>query len=256
MTYTPTTWNNDNPPPLSAENLNHMETGIADAHTGLTTKADLSGATFTGPIAVQGTGGLLALFYNFIGPLADYPPDAPISDFLGAEITPDVNWNNKQFAGKSIEYVRLQGFIKPIYSEMYTFYVTLENGARLFINGSKIIDYWQRTLPGQTLTAQIQLRADQWASILLEHANFGGGQTLKLEWSSATQIRQVVPSTAFKWSLLPESPTVFSSQNIYAQKKITVGNYDVWNKGEIVVSATAPSNPAVNTVWIDLNSVP
>lgn len=91
--------------------------------------------------------------------------------------------------------IRWTGQIKAKYSEEYTFFVTADDGARLWINGQLVVDTWQ---PQGTLTrsGKITLQAGQMADIRLDYREDGGRAQVKLAWSSASQAKQTVPTTA------------------------------------------------------------
>lgn len=90
--------------------------------------------------------------------------------------------------------VRWTGTIKPKYSESHTFYVTADDGVRLWVNGRLIIDKW---IPqASELTSQpITLTAGQNYDIRLEYFENSVGATAILQWSSASQVKQVVPQS-------------------------------------------------------------
>ncbi|QUL56305.1 hypothetical protein KDC22_07310 [Paenibacillus tritici] len=92
--------------------------------------------------------------------------------------------------------VRWTGSIQPQYSEVYTFYTTADDGVRLWINGRLLIDKW---IPqASELTSQpITLTAGQSYDIRLEYFEDGGGAAAILQWSSPSQVKQVVPQSQF-----------------------------------------------------------
>ncbi len=87
---------------------------------------------------------------------------------------------------------RFEGKIRPKYSETYTFYLTHNDGGKLWINNltTAIIDQWGTT--GEH-TATIALTADQYYDLKSEWNNAASTSEFKLEWSSPSQPRQVVP---------------------------------------------------------------
>jgi hypothetical protein len=50
--------------------------------------------------------------------------------------SPDAQVNSDYFA------VRWTGQVQPVYSDIYTFYVSVDDGARLWVNGQLLIDEW------------------------------------------------------------------------------------------------------------------
>lgn len=90
--------------------------------------------------------------------------------------------------------IRWSGEIQPLYSETYSFYTTSDDGVRLWINNQLLIDNW--TDHAATVNqATLSLLANQKYAIRLEYYENTGDATIKLEWSSTQQSRQIVPSS-------------------------------------------------------------
>lgn len=90
--------------------------------------------------------------------------------------------------------VRWTGRIEPKYTETYTFYTTTDDGVRLRVNGQTVIDKFIDQPPTQW-SGQIALEAGKKYDIQIEYYENGGGALAKLEWSSITQVREVISST-------------------------------------------------------------
>ena len=88
--------------------------------------------------------------------------------------------------------VRWCGKIRPQFNETYTFYVTVDDGVRLWINGQTVVDAWLVQAPTQWI-GSIALTADQLVDIQVEYYQNGGGALVRVEWESASQPRQIVP---------------------------------------------------------------
>jgi hypothetical protein len=85
---------------------------------------------------------------------------------------------------------RFEGKIKPKYTETYTFRVTHDDGAKLWVNGTLIIDQWGTT---GTHTGTIALTAGTFYDIKLEGFNGSGSWDFRLEWNSTSQPYETVP---------------------------------------------------------------
>lgn len=91
--------------------------------------------------------------------------------------------------------VAWNGQIQPVYSENYTFYVTADDGVKLTINGTTVIDNLSAISSG-TATIQsgtISLTAGQKYDIELKYREVTGDASCHLEWQSTSQMRQTVP---------------------------------------------------------------
>lgn len=91
--------------------------------------------------------------------------------------------------------IRWTGQIKPLYSEEYVFYITGDGGVRLWIDGKPIIDSWSDKSLVTLKSKVITLEADKKYSIKLEYYNGGVNGSVKLEWSSNSTKRSVVPAS-------------------------------------------------------------
>ena len=88
--------------------------------------------------------------------------------------------------------VRWSGFIEGQLGEDYTFSIYSQGGARLWVNGSLIIDAWTNKAQ-KVLSKPIQLTPRTKYPIKLEYYNQGGKAALSLNWESVTQERQRIP---------------------------------------------------------------
>ena len=138
------------------------------------------------------SGGLRGTYYDtidFTGPALSRLD--PAVNFHWAAGSPDPAIGSDTFSA------RWTGEIQPRYGETYTFYTTSDDGIRLWVNGVLVIDNW--TDHANTVdTGTITLAANQWYSIVLEMYENTGIATAKLEWSSASQSREVVPPTRLR----------------------------------------------------------
>jgi glucosylceramidase len=174
------------------------------------------------PLTTTGTGtGLAGNYFNGMNfeTLKYSRTDANIN-FNWALGSPDVSVNADLFTA------RWTGLVQPKYSGDYTFYVTSDNGRRLWINNQLMVDKWLDDVSENTGT--ITLVAGQKYEIKLEYFENNGGATCKLEWSSFLQDREVIPQT----QLYPNSlPTVNISS--------PANNAGFTAPASIVINATA-----------------
>lgn len=137
--------------------------------------------------------------------------------------------------------IRWTGQIEPLYNNTYTFYTTSDDGVRLWINNQLIINNWTDHAP--TIDqASIVLNANQKYDIRLEYYENGGGAAIRLEWSSPSQTRQVVPArqlypaanppaiefTQGKWGAVQQWPLIATHMaNLTDGRVLAWASYDV-----------------------------
>jgi hypothetical protein len=93
--------------------------------------------------------------------------------------------------------VRWTGFVRPRFTETYTFTTHSDDGVKLWINGQLIVNNWQiqgdSPKSGSTSTV---LTAGQLYSIQIEYYENGEGPaTMVLQWQSASQALEVIPQS-------------------------------------------------------------
>jgi PA14 domain len=112
----------------------------------------------------------------------------------------DFNWGLAAPAGLNVDNfsVRWHGKITARFSEVYTFYVGSDDGERLFVNGVKLIDRYIRhaSVPEDVATMTIMLNAGQPVDITMEYFENGGDANVRLLWSSPSEAKAVVPTSA------------------------------------------------------------
>lgn len=113
-------------------------------------------------------------------------------------IDPNIDFAWKGGAPKSVPVdhfsVRWTGQVMPRYSEQYTFYVLTDDGVRLWIDGQLLIDQWHDQ-PATEYSATIDLETGRWYAIQLEYYERAGEATIKLSWSSRSQVKEAIPQS-------------------------------------------------------------
>jgi len=113
----------------------------------------------------------------------------PIVDFDWGTGSPDAILPNDGFS------VRWTGQVVPAFTETYTFYTTTDDGARLWVNGTLLSDHWVNQGPTEW-SGTIALTAGTPATIVFEYYENGGGAVARLSWSSASQAKGSIPTSA------------------------------------------------------------
>ncbi len=118
------------------------------------------------------------------------------------------------------------GFIKPAYSQAYTFYTNTSKGVKLWINNVLVIDKWSNASLFENSSPAINLSAGVLYAVRMEIS----GGTATLSWQSASQSKQVIPSNA----LFPGAITSYDNgynlmEGIEYTKVLTDALYG-WNR--------------------------
>ncbi len=90
--------------------------------------------------------------------------------------------------------VRWEGRVEAVYSEYYTFFVTADDGAKLWIDNQLICGRVNYSASNKQIKGRVLLSAGQRYNIRLEFMEGSGTAQVKLEWSSVSQSRQVIPT--------------------------------------------------------------
>jgi len=109
----------------------------------------------------------------------------------------DFNWGNGSpdaTIGNDTYSARWQGQILPKYTELYTFSITSDDGVKVWINNQLKVNKWV-VQSATTNTFTMDLVAGQRASIVIEYYENAGEAMIKLEWQSASQVKEVVPQS-------------------------------------------------------------
>jgi glucose/arabinose dehydrogenase len=120
--------------------------------------------------------------------------------------------------------VRWTGQVLAQFSENYAFFTTSDDGVRLWVNNTLLIDKWVHQ-GGVEWNGTIALTAGQKYDIKLEYFEGGGNANCKLFWSSNNTPKQIIPSQ----QLFPENgtPPVVVAPSIITQpvsQTVTEGN--------------------------------
>jgi PA14 domain len=144
------------------------------------------------PAAVTGNGnGLVANYRN--------GTDAANSPIVFTRVDPkiDFNWGAGSPAASiprdrfSIQWT---GQIQPRYTGEYTFYGTSDDGNVVIINGQTVVNDPSQHA-ARTAVGRISLEAGKKYPITVFFYEAAGDASMKLEWSSANQSREVVPTS-------------------------------------------------------------
>ena len=170
----------------------------------------ISNVTVTVNSAFTDTGnGLTGNYFNNIDFTAPFQTrnDAAI-DFDWGTGAPIAGMGTNTFS------VRWTGFVAPRFTGTYTFYTTTDDGVRLWVNNlaTPLIDRFVDQGP-TTWTGTINLTAGQVYPIRMDYFENSGGAVARLEWSSPSQAREVVPRGRL-YTAAPTAPAAPSNLNL------------------------------------------
>jgi alpha-L-fucosidase len=89
---------------------------------------------------------------------------------------------------------RWTGQVQAKYTETYTFYTNSDDGIRLWVNNQQLVNNWTDHGPTEN-SGTISLTAGQKYDLKLEFYENGGGAVAMLSWSSASQVKEIIPQT-------------------------------------------------------------
>lgn len=92
---------------------------------------------------------------------------------------------------------RWTAVLRPRHSENYTLHVTTDDGVRLWVDGRLVVDAWIAK-SSTTLTANVSLLAGAAHQLRVEYFELAGQASARLEWSSPSQVREVIPGSCLE----------------------------------------------------------
>jgi len=134
-----------------------------------------------------------------IGLNAQYFDNVDFTSLKLSRVDPQVNfdWGGGSpdpSVGADTFSVRWMGQVTPRYSQTYTFYTYSDDGIRLAVNGTWIINNWTDHAPIEN-TGTITLVAGTKYDIVLEYYENTLGAIAKLSWSSPSQTKEIIPTS-------------------------------------------------------------
>jgi hypothetical protein len=134
----------------------------------------------------NGGGGLYATYYD--------NPDFTARKLSRVEPVPALDWGQGSpdpSVGVDGWSATFTGQIEPTASELYTFALDADDGARLWVGGELVIDWWRRPfyLP---MTGSLRLEAGRRYDVLVEYVEDSADARLGLRWQSPTTRQAVI----------------------------------------------------------------
>ncbi|MDB5104230.1 MAG: filamentous hemagglutinin N-terminal protein, partial [Fibrobacteres bacterium] len=116
---------------------------------------------------------------------------------LDAQVNFPENWAVSMPSGIGSDNTRTiwHGWVVPLYSQTYTFYETTDDGGRLWVNGTQVINQFVAGGMGTENTGTIALTAGVLTEIIFETYQGTGNSGAELRWSSTSQAKQLIPQS-------------------------------------------------------------
>ena len=150
----------------------------------------ISAIMFFAALRVEAANGLTGQYYDTasFGTLKTTRTDATVNFDWGTAVP-----TNTVLTGADTYSVVWAGQVEPEFSQLYTFYVTADDGARLWVNDQLLVT---RTFSATVaeMRGQVLLKAGARVNIRLEYIQQTGTAKVKLEWSCASRAREVIPT--------------------------------------------------------------
>ena len=198
------------------------------------------------------------------GLLAEYFSDPNLTNFVFSGIDGGINFN-WQTSAPSLNLpadffsVRWTGLIEAQYSETYTFHATANDGIRLWVNDTLLIDQW--VTQDTTHSGTISLEAGERYNIRVDYFDGTGPARVMLEWSSSSQPRVVIPAE----QLFPGNGQSFAADGSGFTTELIAGNliqpiaFAAADDGRIFVAekegrVKVVENGVVTSTFIDLTA--
>lgn len=212
------------------------------------------------PALAQSGDGLRGEYWNFnvVGNGNLFPTSAP--DRARIDPTVDFNWGSGNPApgiGSDDFAVRWSGMLQAPQTGTYIFSTQSDDGVRLWINGSLVIDNWTLHSPTWNDSAGIALSAGQRYEVRMEMFERGGGAVARLYWRKPSDIaaglsRNVVPMANLFSQLAPvvlsvvQSCTDLRSLSVRFSRPMQGGNGKSSVERKQNYDITGPAPPGIN----------
>ncbi|MHB9142040.1 MAG: PA14 domain-containing protein [Paludibacter sp.] len=186
------------------------------------------------PGGIEGTGtGLTANYYNGMN------FETKIGTRTDASINFDWGMGSPMTEVKTDSFsVRWTGQVQPRYSGTYTFYITSDNGRRVWVDNKLIIDKWVNNQSPYSDT--ISLTAGQKYDLKVEYFETNSTAKCILEWASGFQSKEVVPQSQLYDVLSSNNNITISSKLKIFPNPVVNGVFNIemnnFNKESVLIS--------------------
>jgi hypothetical protein len=166
-----------------------------------------------------------------------------------SEISSTVNFTNFAPAGQANAYsMEIWGYVKPLYTEDYTFTISSNDNFRLWINNNLVKADWTSGDHNTVQTDPISLIANTSYPIYIQHVQVSSTENLSLMWESTTQVSQIIPASRFSYD---DKGTSVSLRNEYFQDSLNL--YDSTNSRISTINVNTSGDLVLNSFTDNVN---
>ena len=180
----------DGSPVETGPSPQHLFSGFGKFHVTLTTTDSMGLVNSAAVLIDTALGGVVGEYFDNMTLTA--PPDLvrvdSFIDFDWGSGSPDPSISSNNYSA------RWTGQLVPLYDESYTFYISIDDGGRLWINDVLVIDSWIDQGETEHPSAPIPLSAGVPVDFRMEWYENGGAARARLRWSSPSQAKQIIPA--------------------------------------------------------------
>jgi len=136
--------------------------------------------------------------------------------------------------------VRWMGQLRANHDGEHTFFVTAEEGIRLWLGGQLLINE-MRNQTRQEFAPKLMLKKNQRYDLRMEMVNRKGGSTMKMEWVEPARPRALIPSANFHVAFVPPPPNEESGKVDLSR---TLGVF-TWGRSRIASGVVSADDTSV-----------
>jgi cysteine-rich repeat protein len=226
----------------------HLFSGYVSNFVTLTV-TDSMGLSNTAAVSIDtALGGVVGEYFDNMT-LTDPPDLVRVDNFI------DFNWGSGSpdpVISNNNYSVRWTGQIVPLYDENYTFYLSIDDGGRLWIDGVLVIDRWIDQGETEHASAPIALSAGVPVDFRFEWYENGGGAVARLRWSSPSQTKEIIAASQLQGAGSGNQPPIAvtdsASFDLGGTHLVDVLNNDLDDQGLLDPSSLALSPPLHGSV--------
>jgi hypothetical protein len=136
------------------------------------------------------------------------------------EIISTINLSNYDPDNQTDNYsLEIYGYILPLYTQSYTFYISHDDYVRVYIDGELIFNNLSST-GIDVASTPISLIANLWTPIYIQTTELIDSQSLIVKWQSTSQALEIIPYTNLAWDDIEPS----NKFKFYTSDKLTIYN--------------------------------